>query len=97
MPEVRARLLDAQTQGIEELAEWVAESRGARVDDLSLRVAGAALLAAVSVALDAWQRDGGKTDLLALFDQATDAFAAFARELSVRPADPSARLLTDPD
>jgi MftR C-terminal domain len=84
-------LLDAQTQGIEELAEWVAESRGARVDELSLRVAGSALLAAVSVALDAWQRDGGKTDLLAVFDQATDALAAFARELSVRPADPSAR------
>jgi AcrR family transcriptional regulator len=83
VPEVRARLLDASTQGIEELAEWVAESRGARVDDLSLRVAGAALLAAVFVALDAWQLDGGKTDLLALFDQATDAFAAFARELSV--------------
>ena len=28
VPEVRARLLDAQTQGIEELAEWVAEGRG---------------------------------------------------------------------
>jgi hypothetical protein len=61
----------------------VAESRGARVDDLSLRVAGSALLAAVTVALDAWQRDGGKSDLLALFDQATDALAAFAQELSV--------------
>jgi AcrR family transcriptional regulator len=83
VPEVHARFLDAQTHGIEELAEWVAESRGARVDDLSLRVAGSALLAAVTVALDAWQRDGGKSDLLALFDQATDALAAFAQELSV--------------
>ena len=91
VPEVRARLLDASTQGIEEVVEWVAESQGARVDDLSLRVAGSALLAAVSVALDAWQRDGGKTDLLALFDQTTDALAAFAGELSVRPAHPSAR------
>jgi AcrR family transcriptional regulator len=91
VPEVRARLFDAQTQGIEELAEWLAENRGASVDDLSLRVAGSALLAAVSVALDAWQRDGGRTDLLALFDEATDALAAFARELSAGPADPSAR------
>jgi hypothetical protein len=48
-----------------------------------MRVAGSALLAAVSVALEAWQRDGGKSDLLALFDQATDALAAFAQELSV--------------
>jgi AcrR family transcriptional regulator len=90
VPEVRARFLDAQTHGIEGLAAWVAEARGADVDDLSLRVAGSALLAAVSVALDAWQRDGGKTDLLALFDQATDALAGVARELSVRPADASA-------
>ena len=30
VPEVRARFLDAQTHGIEELAEWVAEARGAR-------------------------------------------------------------------
>ena len=89
VPEVRARLLDAQTHGIEELAEWVADGRGADVDDLSLRVAGSAMLAAVSVALEAWQRDGGKSDLLALFDQATDALAAFAQELSVSPADPS--------
>ena len=47
---------------------------GARVDDLSLRVAGAAVLAAVSVALDAWQRDGGKTDLLTLVDQGDRRF-----------------------
>lgn len=87
VPEVRARFLDAQTHGIEELAEWVAEGRGTEVDDLSLRVAASALLAAVSVALDVWQRDGGETDLLALFDQTTDALAAFARELSVKPAD----------
>ena len=40
-----------------------------------------------------WQRDGGETDLLALFDQTTDALSGFARELSVRPADPSARQL----
>jgi AcrR family transcriptional regulator len=89
VPEVRARFLDAQTHGIEELVEWVAESRGARVDDLSLRVAGSALLAAVWVAFEAWQRDGGETDLLALFDQTSDALAALARELSVRPAGPS--------
>jgi AcrR family transcriptional regulator len=89
VPEVRARFLDAQTHGIEELAESIAERRGKDVDDLSLRVAASALLAAVSVALDVWQRDGGKTDLLALYDQTTDALATFARELSVRSGDPS--------
>ncbi len=81
VPEVRARFLDAQTHGIEGLAERIAEQRGADVDDLSLRVTASALLAVVSVALDAWQRDGGKADPLALFDEATDALAASAREL----------------
>src|SRR5262245_56642541 len=50
VPEVHARFLDAQTQGIEDLAELLAAKRGAPVDLLTLRVAAAAMLATTSVA-----------------------------------------------
>ena len=43
---------------------------------MRVRVVGSALLAAVSVALEVWQSDDGKGDLLALLDQATEALAA---------------------
>ena len=42
---------------------------------------GAALLAAVSIALDLWQQDGGKSDLLALLDRTTDTLAVSMRDL----------------
>jgi AcrR family transcriptional regulator len=81
VPELRARFFDEQAHGIEELTTLLAAKRGAAVDDLTLRVVGAALLGAVSVALDLWQQDDGKSDLLALLDQATGTLAAGVREL----------------
>ena len=81
VPELRARFLDEQTQGIELVARFLASKRGTPEDDLSLQVVGSALLAAVSVALDRWQEDGGKGDLLALLDRATDALSEGACEL----------------
>jgi MftR C-terminal domain len=81
VPEVRARFLDAQTQGIDELAELFAAKRGAPVDDPTLRIAASALLTTISVAADIWQSGGGQADLLELFDDATDALAAVARDL----------------
>jgi AcrR family transcriptional regulator len=86
VPELRARFLDLQTQGIEQIAHFLATKRGTPVDDLTLQVVGSALLAAVSVALDRWQKDEGKSDLLALLDRATDALATVASDLSARPA-----------
>jgi hypothetical protein len=86
VPEVRARFLDAQTQGVEELAELLAEKRGMPVDAMTLRVAAAAILATIDVAADIWQSGGGKADLLALFDDATATLAAVAHDLSVKPA-----------
>lgn len=56
-----------------------------RTDDLRLRVIGSSLLAAVSVALDLWQKDSGKSDLFALLDQATDALADAMGELQPTP------------
>jgi AcrR family transcriptional regulator len=81
VPELRARFLDLQTQGIEEIAHFLASKRDTPVDDLSLQVVGSALLAAVTVALDRWQKDEGKSDLLALLDQATEALAEGVRDL----------------
>jgi hypothetical protein len=46
-----------------------------------VQVVGSALLAAVSVALDRWQKDEGKSDPLALLDRATDALAEAVRGL----------------
>jgi AcrR family transcriptional regulator len=81
VPEVRARFLDEQTRGIEQLASLLVRKRGAPTDELKLRVIASALLGAVTVALDLWQRDGGKSDLLALLDKAIDTLAEGTREL----------------
>ena len=85
VPELRARFLIEQANGVELLAPLLARKRGARTDDLRLRVIGSSLLAAVSVALDLWQKDSGKSDLLALLDQATDALADAMGELQPSP------------
>jgi len=81
VPEVRARFLDEQTHGMQALGELLAAKRGAPVDELTLRVAGSVLLSTISVAVDVWQSGGGKADLLELFDAATDALGAVARDL----------------
>jgi len=84
-PEVRARFLEEQTNGVAALASLFARKRGTDPDELRMRVIGSSLLAAVYVALDLWQQDGGKHDLLALLDQATDALAAGMHELQPSP------------
>jgi AcrR family transcriptional regulator len=85
VPELRARFLDEQTHGLELLAPVLARKRGTSADELHLRVVGSALFAAVFVALDLWQKDGGKRDLLALLDDATEALAEGLHELQLRP------------
>jgi AcrR family transcriptional regulator len=81
VPELRVRVLVEQADAVEQLATLLAHRRGARTDDLRLRVIGSSLLAASAVALDLWQKDSGKSDLLALLDQATDALADAMSEL----------------
>jgi AcrR family transcriptional regulator len=75
VPELRSRLLDDQTHGVEQLAPLLTRRRGARTDELQLRVLASAMLAAVVAALELWQKDDGKGDLLALFDRAIDSLA----------------------
>jgi AcrR family transcriptional regulator len=81
VPELRARFLDEQSHGIEQLAPMLAHKRRAPTDELEIRVIGSAMLAAVFVALDRWQSGGGKSDLLELLDQAIDKLAKGTREL----------------
>jgi AcrR family transcriptional regulator len=75
VPELRSRFLDMQSHSIEELAPLLAYKREGRTDELRLRVTASGLLAAVTVALDLWQKDGGKSDLLAILDRAIDSLA----------------------
>jgi AcrR family transcriptional regulator len=84
VPELRARLLDTQIHGVEELTPLLRRRGGAAVDELQVRVIGSALLAAVVVALDRWQIDDGELDLLTLVDQATDALVKGTQELHSR-------------
>jgi AcrR family transcriptional regulator len=79
VPELRARLLEAQS-GVEEFASMVAGRRGA--DELEVRVVMAALSAVVVAALDVWQQDDGKGDLLAIFDRLTNALVDGVSELA---------------
>jgi AcrR family transcriptional regulator len=90
VPELRARFLEAQ-------ASWLSsnESQGSEMaaafahrhyvpDERQLRAIAGALSAAVTIAIDEWQRDGGKSDLLSLFDQTVDALATGIGELQPR-------------
>jgi AcrR family transcriptional regulator len=85
VPELGARFAEEQQRGMETLAPLLTKKRWTRSDDLRLRVTGAALFAAVYVALDRWQQDDGKSDLLAFLDQAIDALAKGIGELQPRP------------
>jgi AcrR family transcriptional regulator len=90
VPELRARFLEMQ-------ADWLSSSEGpgsemATVltqrqdvpDHRQLRATAGALSAAVTIAIDEWQRDGGTSDLLSLFDQTVDALATGVGELQRR-------------
>jgi AcrR family transcriptional regulator len=87
VPELRSRFLEMQASWLSssegqssELAATLAR-RHSVPDDRQLRVTLGALSAAVTIAIDEWQRDGGKSDLLSLFDQTVDALATGIGEL----------------
>ena len=77
MPELRARILDLQAQGADEVVRLFAEHRGlkSRQEELELRVLSGAMNAAVNVALERWERGGAKKDPSVFADQAIDALA----------------------
>jgi hypothetical protein len=81
VPELRARMLAQQGSGGEMLAALLAQKRGLPRDDPAARVIAAAFGAAIITAIDAWQTDDGKSDLLELADRAIDALARGLQEL----------------
>jgi AcrR family transcriptional regulator len=80
-PDLRARFAEEQHAGIELLVPLLAQKQGPRADNLRVRVIASSLTAAVSVALDLWQKGDGKGDLVALVDLAVDALAEGMHEL----------------
>jgi AcrR family transcriptional regulator len=80
VPELRARMMEEQRTAGQMLASWLAEHQRPAADEIELRVVAAALGAAVMVAMDLWQSNDGKPDLLALVDRAITALAATTRE-----------------
>jgi AcrR family transcriptional regulator len=81
VPELRARFLGNLDRGGEMFASLLVQRLDRHVDELKARVVATALGAAVTAALDVWQRGDGKDDLLAVFDQATDSLVDGFREL----------------
>jgi AcrR family transcriptional regulator len=73
VPELRARFLESQASGGESFASLLTQRPGHAGDDLKARVIASAFGAAATTALDRWQQGDGRGDLLAIFDQVTDA------------------------
>jgi AcrR family transcriptional regulator len=91
VPELRARMLEQQDTAGELLATLLAERRGLPPDQLNLRVIASAFWSVLMTAIDAWQKEDAKRDLLAVVDQAIDALAEGLGELK-----PSSAPLTAP-
>ena len=81
VPELRARLMEQQATGAQWLAAQQAQRRGQAVDEIALRVVATALGGAAMVALDLWQTEDGKADLVGLVDRAIGALAESMRDL----------------
>jgi AcrR family transcriptional regulator len=73
VPAVRARFLEFARAGVAQLNAALAPRRGLPHDDLKRQLTAIAIIDAAGSALDRWQQSDGKADLIALFDQATDA------------------------
>jgi AcrR family transcriptional regulator len=98
VPELRARFLEMQASWFSPTEDHGAEMMTAafahrhRVpDERQLRATAGALSAAVTIAIDEWQRGSGKSDLLSLFDQTVDALATGIGELRPRSSSKHAR------
>lgn len=86
VPELRARMLEQQATAAELLASLLAERRGLPADRLDLRVIAATFWSVLVTAIDAWQKDGGRDDLLTVVDEAIAALAEGLGGLEPRPA-----------
>jgi AcrR family transcriptional regulator len=90
VPDLRARFLELQASGFSSTMYEDPEIAGALArrkhvpDDLQLRVTAGAFSAAVTIAIDEWQREDGKSDLLEIFDKTVDTLGSAIGELQPR-------------
>ena len=85
VPAIRARFFEFARSGVQQLTATLATDRGLPQDDLKLQLTAIAIVDAASSALDRWGQSNGKDDLIALFDQATDALIDGVAEMRPRP------------
>ena len=74
-------MLEQQEATAAWFASLLAQRDRKRANELGLRVLASALSAAVIVAVDIWQKDDGKDDLLALVDRAFTELAERLQDL----------------
>jgi AcrR family transcriptional regulator len=93
VPEVRARFLDQQFNVIGPHFAQLANAFGVPLDDLRLPVLLAALYGAMLVAVERWQRNDGREDLVQLFDETIAVLGTGLTDLhlAVAPAKRAAR------
>jgi AcrR family transcriptional regulator len=81
VPEVRARFLDQQLMMLGPYIARIEELVGVHQDDMTIRVSLVAIFGAIFVALERWQRNGGRDDLLQLVDEAFGTLVGTADRL----------------
>jgi AcrR family transcriptional regulator len=91
VPEIRARFLDQQLTLFGPYVDELAAALGTEPDDLRLRVMLVALYSAIMVAVERWQHNDGRDDLIQLLDKTLIALAAGMPDLRavVPVADPA--------
>jgi AcrR family transcriptional regulator len=82
VPEIRSRFINRQLIMIGPYFDQVAAAIGADPDDLRVHVSLAALYGAMLIAVERWQRDDGRENLLRLFDEAIAALAAGSADVA---------------
>jgi AcrR family transcriptional regulator len=81
VPEIRARFLDLQLSVVGSVFPQIAMAVGGDPDDLSLRVMLGAMFTTFLVAVERWQHDDGREELLGVVDEAIRALAQDRPEL----------------
>jgi len=76
VPEIRARFLEQQAHAVGSVYPQLAAALGGDPDDLGLRVMLTAMFAAMLVAVERWQHDNGRENLIDVVDAAVSALAA---------------------
>jgi AcrR family transcriptional regulator len=80
VPEIRSRYWSDQPEAPSVFRSMLT-SRYIPLDQPQARVVVMAIMNAAAVAMDRWQREGGKGDLVALYDEAIDTLAVAMRQL----------------